>query len=142
MLEQLCSEASPQLAEHRLQCQLDPAGRADRAVRPGQDGRVFDNLLNNCLPLRYPDTLLQITATRQSGLHPALLLQCRGHHPAGKTLPYVRAVLPAGLCPQQPYRQRRAGAGHCKEIVEAHGGSITAQSQDQQIRFTVTLPAP
>ena len=34
------------------------------------------------------------------------------------------------------------GLAIAKEIVEAHGGSITAQSQDQQIRFTVTLPAP
>lgn len=34
------------------------------------------------------------------------------------------------------------GLAIAKEIVEAHGGCITAQSQDQQIRFTVTLPAP
>ena len=46
--------------------------------------------------------------------------------------------------PARSSRTGNAGLGLAiaKEIVEAHGGSITAQSQDQQIRFTVTLPAP
>ena len=34
------------------------------------------------------------------------------------------------------------GLAIAKEIVEAHGGTIRAQSADEEVTFTVTLPAP
>ena len=142
MLEQLCSEASPQLAEHRLQCQLDLPDGLTVQCDPDKMARVFDNLLNNPCHYAYPDTLLQITATRQSGC--IQLCFCN----AGATIPPEKLSRMFErffrLDSARSSRTGNAGLGLAiaKEIVEAHGGSITAQSQDQQIRFTVTLPAP
>lgn len=142
MLEQLCSEAAPQLAEHRLQCQLDLPDGLTVQCDPDKMARVFDNLLNNACHYAYPDTLLQITATRQSGC--IQLCFCN----AGATIPPEKLSRMFErffrLDSARSSRTGNAGLGLAiaKEIVEAHGGSITAQSQDQQIRFTVTLPAP
>lgn len=142
MLEQLCSEASPQLAEHRLQCQLDLPDGLTVQCDPDKMARVFDNLLNNACHYAYPDTLLQITATRQSGC--IQLCFCN----AGATIPPEKLSRMFErffrLDSARSSRTGNAGLGLAiaKEIVEAHGGCITAQSQDQQIRFTVTLPAP
>ena len=46
------------------------------------------------------------------------------------------------LDPSRGTRTGNAGLGLAiaKEIVEAHGGTIAAESQGEQVEFTVTLP--
>lgn len=141
MLEQLCSEAAPLLTERRLQCQLDLPDGLTVLCDPDKMARVFDNLLNNACHYAYPDTLLRITAARQGGCVQLCFCNAGADIPPEKLARMFERFFRLDTARSSRTGNAGLGLAIAKEIVEAHGGSITAQSQDQQIRFTVTLPA-
>lgn len=140
MLEQLTSEFQPILAERKLRWQLGIA--ADIEVEGDADklARAFDNLIRNAVNYSYAGTEIFLSAQAEDDFVKIML---RNH---GKT------ISPDKLehIFEQFYRADAArssatgGAGLglaiAKEIVELHGGTITAASADESTVFTVTLP--
>ena len=140
MLEQMCSEFGPVLAQRRMTCVLKLPDVLRAVCDPDKMARVFDNLLNNACHYAYPDSTLHVHAWQEE--HQVTIT----FHNAGAT------ILPEKLDrmfeqlfrldTSRGTRTGNAGLGLAiaKEIVEAHGGTITAQSAREQIIFTVTLP--
>lgn len=139
LLEQLVFECQPMLHAHDLHCDLQLPDELPMRCDPDKMQRVFDNLLRNAILYSYPSSTIRLTAERKDE---------RAHvvfHNHGDTIPPEKL----SRLFEQFYRLDSArgttgGAGLglaiAKEIVVQHGGSITAESCDNTITFTVTLP--
>ena len=140
MIEQVVSEFGPMLAEQNLTCRADLPPKLPCACDPDKLARVLDNLLRNACHYSTPGTEVTITAAAE-GDTAVLTVENAG-----------RTISPEKLARifEQFYRldesraSRTGGAGLglaiAKQIVELHGGSITAASADDHITFTVRLP--
>ena len=103
--------------------------------------RVFDNLLRNAVNYSYEDTTLTISVEEER--EDRLLLEFTNHG---------RTIIPEKLerIFEQFYRldsSRSTGSGGAglglaiaKEIVELHGGTIRAESEDETVKFLIELP--
>lgn len=135
MLEQLIFEFQPMFAEKNLKARLEcpPDLMMDCDVDKMQ--RVFDNLLRNAVNYSYPDTEIEVAVKEgEQGLHMEFL-----NH--GQT------IIPEKLSRifEQFYRldssrsTKSGGAGLglaiAKEIVELHGGTIRAESENETVVF-------
>lgn len=140
LLEQLTFEFKPMFLEKDLQCELemqpDTMGRCD--VNKMQ--RVLDNLLRNAVNYSFDGGTIRIVATQEGNtLHIKFINN-------GNTIPQEKLE----RIFEQFYRldtarsSRSGGAGLglaiAKEIVELHGGSITAKSENERIEFEVSIP--
>ena len=141
MLEQMASEFAPVLKEKDMDCRLSLPQELSAVCDPDKMARVFDNLLSNAFHYGYPGSTILVEGSREEG---AVHLTFSN---AGPTIPpeklsrmferFFRLDTSRGT------RTGNAGLGLAiaKEIVEAHGGTITAESAREQIRFLLTLPA-
>ncbi|MFA9463094.1 MAG: vancomycin resistance histidine kinase VanS [Velocimicrobium sp.] len=141
MLEQLIYEFKPMLLDKNLQCVLNLA--PDIMIKCDVDKmqRVFDNLLRNAVNYSFDDSVIDI-AVMQS--EKTLKINFVNH---GNTI--SREKLDRIF--EQFYRldsarvTKTGGAGLglaiAKEIVELHGGKITAISENEMINFELTIPS-
>ncbi|MEY8235813.1 HAMP domain-containing sensor histidine kinase [Lachnospiraceae bacterium 66-29] len=141
MLEQIIYEFYPLFSEKQIECQLliEPE---DIKITCDTDKmqRVFDNLLRNALLYGYQQSTIQIRAKQWEK---SLFIQVENH---GATIPQEKLA----RIFEQFYRldtsrqSKTGGAGLglaiAKEIVERHGGKISAKSQEERTIFTVELP--
>lgn len=140
LLEQLVYEFHPMLQEKNLECKLEAP--QDLMIRCDADKlqRVFDNLLRNAVLYSYEKTGIEVMAMEQDR---NAVVRFVNH---GDTIPEEKLA----HIFEQFYRldaarsTKSGGAGLglaiAKEIVEAHGGTIAAESRREQSIFTVTLP--
>jgi two-component system sensor histidine kinase VanS len=141
LLEQLADEFMPQLQEKQLHCvtHIQP-----RLTVPGQGdklARVFDNVLRNAVSYSTPGGAVEIEAVSRAG---RVVVTIRNQ---GLEIPEQELA----LIFQKFYRldaarsTRTGGAGLglaiAREIVEAHGGTIRAESNGQKTAFVIDLPA-
>jgi two-component system sensor histidine kinase VanS len=140
MLQQIASEFEPQFAEQSLTCALRLPPALDYDCDPDKLARVFDNLLRNACHYSTAGTEVEIAAVaEESGVVLTFTNQ-------GVTIPPEKL----GRIFEQFFRldssraTRTGGAGLglaiAREIVELHGGAISAQSADGVTTFTVSLP--
>ena len=107
---------------------------------PGKMARVFDNLLNNACHYAYSDSVLRVAARTEEA---QIVITFRN---AGPTIPAEKLSRMFEqffrLDASRGTHTGNAGLGLAiaKEIVEAHGGTITARSKEEEVLFTVTLP--
>ena len=102
--------------------------------------RVFDNLLRNAVNYSFPFSEIEVRVSR---LEKGMAIEVVNH---GNTIPPEKLE----RIFEQFYRldtartSRSGGAGLglaiAKEIVNLHGGTITAASENEVISFTITLP--
>ena len=140
MLEQLADELYGVLREKNLTCEVEAA--EDMVVYGDADklARVFDNILRNAVSYCYPNTKIRIQAEMTEEGNRIVFSN------RGKQIPKEQL----GTIFEKFYRLDEArhsttgGAGLglaiAKEIVELHGGTIRAESDEEETRFIVTLP--
>lgn len=140
MLEQLADELYGVLREKNLTCEVEAA--EDMVVYGDADklARVFDNILRNAVSYCYTNTKIRIQAEMTEEGNRIVFSN------RGKQIPKEQL----GTIFEKFYRLDEArhsttgGAGLglaiAKEIVELHGGTIWAESDDKETRFIVTLP--
>lgn len=140
MLEQLTYEFKPMFLEKHLKCELETV--TDIMIRCDVDKmqRVFDNLLRNAVNYSFDNSTIRIVTTQNEENLNIKFTNC------GNTIPQEKLQ----RIFEQFYRldtargSRNGGAGLglaiAKEIVELHGGSITAKSGNDIIEFEVTIP--
>lgn len=139
LLEQLTFEFKPMLAEKNLTCELQVPEDMTLRCDANKIQRVFDNLLRNAALYSYPNTKIEITAEKQEK---QVTIHFRNH---GDT---IAAEKLARIFEQfyrlDAARSSNGGAGLglaiAKQIVELHGGRIYAESANNTVEFTVTLP--
>ena len=140
MLEQLAGELYGVLREKNLTCEVEAA--EDMVVYGDADklARVFDNILRNAVSYCYPNTKIRIQAEMTEEGNRIVVSN------RGKQIPKEQL----GTIFEKFYRLDEArhsttgGAGLglaiAKEIVELHGGTIRAESDEEETRFIVMLP--
>ena len=139
LLEQLVFEAQPQLAEKNLTAALHTPEQLPLRADPAGLSRVFDNLLRNAILYSWPDTDIDITATADD----ARATICFTNQ--GDTIPPEKlARLFEQFFRLDASRATSGGAGLglaiARAITRQHGGDITAESANDRVTFTVTLP--
>lgn len=141
MLEQVVFEFQPMLREKGLSCVLHAPEKLLFSCDGDQLSRVFDNLLKNAVSYSYPNTEITVAAHEaENGVH--LVFQNHG----ATIAPDQLARIFEQFYRLDASRSTRGGSGVglaiAKKIVEAHGGTIAAESSGETVTFTVFLPQP
>lgn len=140
MLNQTISEFQPVFAEHTLTANADIQPDVELLCDPDKLERVFDNLLRNAVNYSYPDSAIDFSMTADDS---AVTVRCKNR---GRTIPKEKLdrVFEQFFRVDSARQSKTGGAGLglaiAKEIVTLHGGTISAESADETVEFTVTLP--
>ena len=140
LLEQLIFEFQPMLQERDLTCDLQAVPDLHLVCDGARIQRVFDNLLKNAVHYAFRETVIKITLRqREQGVVITFANE-------GNTIPPEKLshIFEQFFRLDSARGTKKGGAGIglaiAKEIVELHGGSISAASEDNRIRFEVVLP--
>ena len=140
MLQQVASEFQPILSEKGLACRLDLPEKLVGDCDPDKLARVFDNLLRNACHYSFPDTEVTISGHAQ-GDRAVLVFANQGPDiPPEKLSRIFEQFFRLDTARSSASGGAGLGLAIAKEIVELHGGAISAGSTDGQITFTVILP--
>ncbi len=143
MLEQMTDEFYPILSANGNTIRLEacPGGESVSVYADGEKlARVFNNILKNAVTYSYPDTEIYI-GCRRVGDNVRILISNWG-----KTIPRHKldAIFEKFFRLDDARATNSGGAGLglaiAREIVTLHGGTITADSQDEVTTFQVELP--
>ncbi len=140
MLVQMTDEFYPILNAHGNTVKLQTTEQAVIHADSVKLARVFNNILKNAVAYSYPDTAIVITAQPKED---QMVISFRNQ---GKTIPRQKldAIFEKFFRLDEARTTNSGGAGLglaiAKEIVTLHGGTVTAESEDETTTFTVTLP--
>lgn len=140
MLEQMTYEFQAVLVEKNLVWELSLDQDVTVLADPDKLERVFSNLFRNAVNYSYPDSslFLSLWIEKQQAV-----IQLTNQ---GKTIPTgkLNRIFDQFFRLDTSRATSTGGAGLglaiAKEIVELHGGTIRAESADECVAFTVTLP--
>lgn len=141
MIEQIVYEFKPMLATKNLRCDLQITSNIEFKCDVNKIERVFDNLIRNAINYSFENGLIKIIVEKKSdGIY-----MCFSNK--GNVIPKERL----NLIFDQFYRldssrgTKTGGAGLglaiAKKIIEAHKGTISAYSEEEEIRFEIYLPS-
>lgn len=140
MLEQITFEFHPLFVEKNVTCQLDIEPNLEISCDVNKMQRVFDNLIRNAVNYSYENGTIFIRSKREKDFLHLHFIN------SGRTIPKDKLE----RIFEQFYRLDTSRATHtggaglglaiAKEIVELHGGTITAYSEDETVEFIVALP--
>lgn len=140
LLEQLADESYGMLSEKDMTCAVDVEEDLMMRGDPDKLARVFDNLLRNAAAYGSEDSEILIQARGGQDLITIIFTN------SGQQIPQKKLE----LIFEKFYRvddarsSRTGGAGFglaiAKQIVELHGGTISATSDSRNTRFIVSIP--
>lgn len=140
MLEQITFEFNPVLTEKSLHWNLHLAPDTRIVCDPDKLERVFDNLIRNAINYSYPDTEIFISM-ESSGRHVTVHIENHGRTiPPEKLDRIFEQFFRLDTSRSSSTGGSGLGLAIAREIVELHGGTIAAESANEHITFTVTLP--
>lgn len=140
MLEQIVSEFYPILTEKGLSWSTDIEAGIEIVCDPDKLERVFDNLVRNAISYSYPQTEIFLSMKM---VDDEVEMVVKNY---GKTIPKdkLERIFEQFFRVDSARSSSTGGTGLglaiSKEIVELHGGTITAKSEEQTVVFTVRLP--
>lgn len=140
MLVQMTDEFYPVLSAHANTIKLDANEDLTVYGDSAKLARVFNNILKNAISYSYPDTEIIVGA---KAIEASVQITFCNH---GKTIPASKldAIFDKFFRLDETRATNTGGAGLglaiAKEIITLHGGSITAESENENTTFFVTLP--
>lgn len=140
MLEQVRAEFEPMLAEREMRCAMALPKTLKYVCDADKMARVFDNLLRNAWNYADPGTEIAVDGSESER---GVELIFSNH---GRTIPpeKLERIFDRFYRLDSARGTGTGGAGLglaiAREIVEAHGGTIRAESADNQVRFILNLP--
>ena len=151
LLVQLSDEFYPALAAHGNVAKVTVAGTARTVEETGDPlmvtadaarlARVFGNLLRNAIAYSDEGTPIELAAAEEEGRVVVTVSDTGATIPSHK----LRAIFDRFFRLDESRGSATGGAGLglaiAREIVELHGGTISAASEDGRTTFTVELPA-
>ena len=141
MLIQMTDEFYPLLAANGNRIELHAGEQLSVYGDSEKLARVFNNILKNAIAYSYPETDIQVRAEKTGD---NVVIAVSNH---GATIPTHKLdmVFEKFFRLDEARRTNTGGAGLglaiAKDIVELHGGTITAESADEITTFCVILPA-
>ena len=150
LLVQLADEFYPALSAHGNVARVTVAGAVRTVEQPGEPlvvtadaarlARVFGNLLRNAIAYSDEGTPVEIGASAGEGSVVVTVSDTGATIPSHK----LRAIFDRFFRLDEARGSATGGAGLglaiAREIVELHGGSISAASENGRTTFTVELP--
>lgn len=140
MLQQMADEFYPMLVSSGKQIVVEGQdgiflwGDADKLAR------VFNNILKNAIAYSFPDSIIKIHAEQQ-GKNVVISFVNFGNPIPSQQLDRVfEKFFRLDLARSTITGGSGLGLAITREIVEAHGGTIMAQSSEKYTVFTATLP--
>lgn len=140
MLVQLTDELSPILSNNGNTTALRANENLSVYGDPDKLARVFNNVLKNAAAYSYPNTEILISAEEKDGTVIISFIN------KGKTIPREKlsSIFEKFYRLDEARTSNTGGTGLglaiAKEIVSLHGGTITANSENDTIEFIITLP--
>jgi len=139
-LAQIADEFYPILAQQGQWAQVEAEPGLTVSADPDKLARVFNNLFKNAAAYGYENTAIQARAQRQED---QVVISVRNQGP--RIPPRQLELIFEKFDRMDAARSTNAGGAGlglaiAKQIVELHGGSISAQSDNQFTVFTVFLP--
>lgn len=140
MLEQVVFEFQPMFREKNLVCRTQMPKNYMFLCDSDRMQRVFDNLLRNALNYSFPSTVIQISMEDR-----AQEIEFKFEN-EGNTIPpkKLQRIFEQFFRLDDSRGTKTGGSGIglaiAKEIVELHGGRITASSGENRICFQIILP--
>lgn len=140
MLEQLASEFAPILAERELEWRFAIAPDIEIMGDADKLARAFDNLIRNAVNYSYAGTEIFLFA-QVEGDRAKVMIKNRGKTIAPDKLEHIfEQFYRADAARSSATGGAGLGLAITKEIVELHGGTVTAASANESTIFIVTLP--
>ena len=140
MLEQITYEFQPQLEEKGLECILECPPDVSVNCDVNKIQRVFDNLLRNAVNYSYEHGTIRVCVTQEKAQVTIRFTNPGEHIPEEK----LENLFEQFYRVDDARASKSGGAGLglaiAKEIVEAHGGTIRAESTGDQIKLEVKIP--
>lgn len=140
MLEQIADELYGVLQEKRLACSVKAEDELIIQGDPDKLARVFDNILRNATAYCRENTELEIRAVKINGDVEIIFANEGDTIPAEKLERIFDKFYRADASRSSSTGGAGLGLAIAKEIVELHGGSISAESENEKTRFIVRLP--
>lgn len=140
MVNQIVDEFYPMLKEKQLFVSVELPQRIVMLADAERIARVLDNLLKNAVAYSYPESTIRIGAQQKDG---SVVIRVRNQCdeiPPDKLARLFEKFFRADASRASGLGGSGLGLAISKQIVELHGGTITAQSTPQYTDFTVTLP--
>lgn len=140
MLVQMADEFYPLLKEHGNSISVNAEENIKIYADPIKLARVFNNILKNAIAYSYTNSEIQISASLSDDTATVVF----SNH--GRTIPKqkLETIFEKFFRMDESRATNTGGAGLglaiAKEIVTLHGGTITAQSENEFTTFMVTLP--
>ena len=140
LLEQLADESYGMLSEKNMVCAVDVEEKLMFQGDPDKLARVFDNLLRNAAAYGYEGTQILIQA-RGGNDYITIIFTNEGPQIPQKKLEMIFEKF-YRIDDARSSRTGGAGLGLAiaKQIVELHGGTISATSDSRNTRFIVSFP--
>lgn len=141
MLVQLSDELLPTLSANGNSAILHADENLTVYGDPDRLARVFNNVLKNAAAYSYPNTEIIISAEEKEK---SIVISFQNK---GKNIPQqtISAIFEKFYRLDEARTSDKGGAGLglaiAKEIITLHGGTITANSENETIVFLITLPA-
>ncbi|MDR2108424.1 MAG: HAMP domain-containing histidine kinase, partial [Coriobacteriales bacterium] len=140
LLVQVADEFYPQLNTATRQIELHTEGDLTITGDADKLARVFNNILKNAVAYSDPDSTISITATRLERSVSVVFVNS-GSIAQEKLLAIFEKFYRLDDARSTGTGGSGLGLAIAQEIVALHEGSISAQSDERQVRFTVVLPA-
>lgn len=140
LLEQLIDEFYPVFQKKNITCKIDIEDEIELFVDAERMARVFDNLFRNAISYSYEGTPIDVFVDRQEDAV-RITVRNQGKQIAEHKLNHLFEKF-YRLDDARSTNTGGAGLGLAiaKEIVELHGGTIRAESDEIYTQFIVTLP--
>lgn len=141
LLVQLSDELSPLLSARGNRAVLQADENLTVYGDPDKLARVFNNVLKNAASYSFPNTEIVIRAEERDDGWVVLTFQNQG-----KTIPAYKleAIFEKFYRMDESRSSNTGGTGLglaiAKEIIALHGGRIMAESREDTVTFTITLP--
>lgn len=142
MLMQMADEFYPMLSPGNRKAEVHSEPGITVFADPDKLARVFNNIFKNAIAYSYPNTTIRITA-RVEGKWVLVCFADVGRVIAPEKLNHIFEKF-YRLDSSRSTQTGGAGLGLAiaREIIQAHGGGITATSDESQTEFIVALPTP
>lgn len=140
LLEQLADESYGMLSEKKMTCAVDVEDDLMFHGDPDKLARVFDNLLRNAAAYSYEGTEILIQARSGGGRITIVFTNSGPQIPQKKLEMIFEKFYRVDDARSSKTGGSGLGLAIARQIVDLHGGVITATSDSLHTRFIVSLP--